>query len=46
MGSSGSNSDETELDQLLQNIVEESQEASKNYENDTKENQEKGLKDR
>ena len=28
--SSGSNTDETELDQLLQTIVEESQEASEN----------------
>ena len=45
-GSSESNTDETELDQLLQNIMEESQEASENYEKDTKDKYEKGLKDR
>lgn len=45
-GSSGSNTDETELDQLLQNIVEESREASENYETDTKDKHEKGLKAR
>jgi len=43
-GSSGSSTDETELDQLLLNIVEVPQEASKNYENVTKEKLEKGLK--
>ena len=45
-GSSVSNTDETELDQLLQNIVEEFQEASVNYEKDMTEKQEKGLKNR
>ena len=38
--------DETELDQLLQNIMEKSEEASENYDKDAKEKQEKGLKDR
>ena len=45
-GSSGSNTYKSELDRLLQNIVEESQEASENYETDTKDKHEKGLKDR
>ncbi|PFX15217.1 hypothetical protein AWC38_SpisGene20568 [Stylophora pistillata] len=45
-GSSGSSTYKTELDQLLQNIVEESREASENYETDTKDKHEKGLKDR
>lgn len=45
-GSSRSSIDETELDQLLQNIMEESEEASENYDKDAKEKQEKGLKDR
>ena len=44
-GSSGSNRDETELDQLLQNIVEESQAASENYKKDSKDKHENGLKD-
>ena len=44
-GSNGSSVDETKLDQLLQNIVEESEEASENYDKDAKEKQEKGLKD-
>ena len=45
-GSSVSNTDETELDQLPQNIVEEFQEASVNYKKDMTEKQEKGLKNR
>jgi len=43
--SSGSNTDEPELDQLLQNIVEESLVESENYKKDTKDIHEKGLKD-
>ena len=45
-GVSGSSAVETELDQLLQNIMEESQEASENYDKQTKEKQEKDLKQR
>ena len=44
-GSNGSSVDETKLDQLLQNIMDESEEASENYDKDAKEKQEKGLKD-
>ena len=36
--------DETELDQLLQNIMEKSEEASENYDKDAKEKQKKVWK--
>ena len=45
-GESCSSAVETELDQLLQNILEKSKDASENYDQETKEKQEKGLKKR
>ena len=43
---SGSKTDETELDQLLQNILEETEEALSSYDKETKEKQDKELLDR
>ena len=43
---SGSTTDETELDQLLQNILEETEEALSTYHKETKEKQDKELLDR
>ena len=43
---SGSTTDETELDQLLQNILEETEEALSTYDKETKEKQDKELLDR
>ena len=43
---SGSTTDETELDQLLQNILEETEEALGSYDKETKEKQDKELLDR
>ena len=42
-GTSGSSAVETKLGQLLQNTMEESEEATENHDKETKEKQEKDL---